>query len=107
MKRGLLSFALLMPLLASVALADTGDAVTAINALGLDLYRAQPASDGNLLLSPYSIQDALAMTYAGAAGDTRAEMQRVLHYPADDTELHSGFAELARELAQTQQDSTQ
>jgi len=107
MKRGLLSFVLLAPLLASVALADTGDVVTAINALGLDLYRAQPASDGNLLLSPYSIQDALAMTYAGAAGDTRAEMQRVLHYPADDTELHSGFAELARELGQIQQDSAQ
>ncbi|HWZ95926.1 MAG TPA: serpin family protein, partial [Opitutaceae bacterium] len=80
--------------------------VSAINALGLDLYRIQPG-DGNLLLSPYSIQDALAMTYAGADGDTRAEMQRVLHYPADDTVLHSGFAELARELVQIQQDSIQ
>ncbi len=107
MKRGLLSIVLLMPLFACAAPADTGDVVIAINALGLDLYRAQPVSDGNPLLSPYSIQDALAMTYAGAAGDTRAEMQRVLHYPADDTALHGGFAELAQELAQIQQDSAQ
>jgi serpin B len=105
MKRGLLFFVLLMPLLAGAA--DTTDVVTAINALGLDLYRAQPASGDNLLLSPYSIQDALAMTYAGAAGDTRAEMQRVLHYPADENALHTGFAELARELTQIQQDSAQ
>jgi serpin B len=102
MKRGLLSFVLLLPLLAGAAPADTTGVVNAINALGLDLYRVQPG-DGNLLLSPYSIQDALAMTYAGAAGDTRAEMQRVLHYPADDTAIHGGFAELAQELAQIQQ----
>jgi len=106
MKRNLLFFVLLVPLLAGTTLADTGEVVSAINALGLDLYRIQPG-DGNLLLSPYSIQDALAMTYAGADGDTRAEMQRVLHYPADDTALHGGFAELARELVQIQQDSIQ
>jgi serpin B len=106
MKRGLLSFVLLIPLLAGTALATTGDVVKAINALGLDLYRIQPG-DGNLLLSPYSIQDALAMTYAGADGDTRAEMQRVLHYPADDTAIHGGFAELAQELTQMAQDSTE
>jgi serpin B len=107
MKRGLLFFVLLVPLLARAAPTDTTAVVSAINALGIDLYHAQSAGDGNLLFSPYSIQDALAMTYAGAAGDTRAEMQRVLHYPADDTALHSGFAELARELAQVQQDSAQ
>src|ERR1035441_1887647 len=106
MKRNLLFFALLVPLLAGAAPVDTGVVVNAINALGLDLYRIQPG-DGNLLLSPYSIQDALAMTYAGAAGDTRTEMQRVLHFPADDTALHGGFAELAQELAQIQQDSAQ
>jgi serpin B len=106
MKRNLLFFVLLVPLLAAAAPTDTGAVVSSINALGLDLYRVQPG-DGNLLLSPYSIQDALAMTYAGAAGDTRAEMQRVLHYPADDTAIHGGFAELAKELVQIQQDSAQ
>ncbi|MGA3006322.1 MAG: serpin family protein [Opitutaceae bacterium] len=97
-------FVLAFPL---TALADTNDVTTAVNSLGLDLYRIQSAGNGNLLFSPYSIQNALAMTYAGAAGDTRAEMQRVLHYPADENALDSGFAELARELAQIQQDSAQ
>jgi serpin B len=106
MKRNLLFFVLLVPLFAGAEPTDTTAVVSAINALGLDLYRVQPANE-NLLLSPYSIQDALAMTYAGAAGDTRAEMQRVLHYPADDTAIHAGFAELAKELAQIQQDSIQ
>jgi serpin B len=105
MKRGLLSFVLFMPLLAGAAPVDTTAVVSAINGLGLDLYRAQSAGDGNLLFSPYSIQNALAMTYAGADGDTRAEMQRVLHYPADDTAIHGGFAELAQELTQIAQDS--
>jgi len=71
----------------------------AINRLGLDLYRAEAkGSESNVLLSPYSIQTALAMVYTGADGDTRAEMQRVLHFPADEEVVHAGFAELARGL---------
>lgn len=106
MKRGLLIFILLVPWLAKAAAADTDAAVTAINALGLDLYRTQLAG-GNLLLSPYSIQGALAMTYAGTEGETRTEMQRVLHYPADENALDAGLAELGRDLAQIAQDSAQ
>jgi serpin B len=106
MKRALLIFVLFAPWLACAAVVDTGAAVTAINALGLDLYRTQPAG-GNLLLSPYSIQSALAMTYAGADGETRAEMQRVLHYPADENVLEAGFAGLAQELTQVAQHSVQ
>src|SRR5580700_11000408 len=99
MKRGLLLFVLFLPLLAGAAPIDTGALANAINTLGLDLYRVQPG-DGNLLLSPYSIQVALAMTYAGADGETRAEMQRVLHYPMDENALDASFAELSRQLAQ-------
>ncbi len=71
-------------------------ATTAINQLGLDLFRQLAAAnkDGNLLLSPYSIQSALAMTYAGADGETRAEMARVLHFPASDDQLAGSFADL-------------
>jgi len=71
----------------------------AINTTGIELYRAQAqASQGNLLLSPYSVELALAMAFAGADGDTRAEMQRVLHFPADDAAVHSGFASLSAQL---------
>lgn len=74
--------------------APAGDrAAHAVNALGLDLL-AQLAPSGNALLSPFSIQSALAMTYAGADGVTRDEMQRVLHFPTDEAQLHAAFAAL-------------
>ena len=78
--------------------ADFHLAADAINALGLDIYRAQARGESNLLLSPYSIQNALAMTYGGADGDTRVEMQRVLHLPADEAALHDSFKGLALDL---------
>jgi serpin B len=96
-----LSSSLLAVLCVSLAIAHAADpkvAAGAVNALGVDLYRAFAHGEDNLLLSPYSIQNALAMTYAGAAGDTRAEMQRVLHYPADEDALHGSFGALAHEL---------
>ena len=51
----------------------------AINQFGLDLLRSSSGAGerGNQLLSPYSIEVALAMAYAGAEGKTREEMQRV------------------------------
>jgi serpin B len=85
-------------------MAQSNPMTNAVNQLGLDLLRAQAsASDhGNLLLSPYSIETALAMAYTGADGRTREEMQRVLHLPADDAAVLDGFSGLARELADLQ-----
>ena len=73
-------------------------AAAAVNALGLDLFRHTSKPNANVLLSPYSIQSALAMAYAGADGLTRQEMARVLHYPQDETALHNSFARLRNEL---------
>jgi serpin B len=66
----------------------------AINRLGLDLLRRSGGSDANALLSPYSIQTALAMTWAGADGETRQEMQRALHFPDDEAVLHESMEAL-------------
>ncbi len=76
------------------ALPTAAAATSAINGLGLDLLRGSAVAPGNALLSPFSIQTALAMTYAGADGATQEEMARVLHYPADEPALHASFAAL-------------
>jgi serpin B len=82
-------------------------ATKAINQLGLDLLRSTGNTGANNLLSPYSIQSALAMTYAGAAGETRAEMARVLYYPDNEQALHGAFAALRDGLEQAQQVSVE
>ena len=93
---------LFLAMLASVvpaAAADLQTATVAVNQLGLDLLPRAGAPTENALISPYSIQVALAMTYAGADGATRAEMSRVLHFPVDDAALHASFAALTQALA--------
>ena len=69
------------------------------NAFALDLYRALRSSEGNLFYSPYSISLALAMTYAGARGETEAGMARALHFTLDQASLHPAFNALDLELA--------
>src|SRR5713101_4589593 len=45
----------------SLSATDPGLAATATNESGVDLYRTLATGDGNLCLSPYSIENALAM----------------------------------------------
>ena len=78
--------------------AGSYSAASVVNQLGLDLLQKLAKGNGNLCLSPYSIQSALAMTYAGSDGDTRVEMAKVLHYPKSDPELSDSFAALRRSL---------
>src|SRR5262249_36075934 len=63
-----------------------------------DLYRRQSTANGNLFFSPYSISAALAMTYAGAGGQTATEMAHVLHFDLPQSDVPAAFAVLAREL---------
>lgn len=53
-------------------------ASAALDAFAIDLYRRVATQPGNLVLSPYSVDVALAMARAGAAGETARQMDRVL-----------------------------
>ncbi|HEX3050196.1 MAG TPA: serpin family protein [Aggregatilineaceae bacterium] len=64
------------------------------NAFAFDLYQAIRSQDGNLILSPYSISQALALVYAGAKGTTEQQMAETLHFTLPQNELHSAFAAL-------------
>src|SRR4051812_42621185 len=52
-------------------------AAKATNELGVELHRRLGTGEENLCISPYSIDSALAMTFAGADGETQSEMARV------------------------------
>ncbi len=71
--------------------ADVAATVEGNNAFAFDLYAKLRAGEGNLVFSPYSISTALAMTYAGARGETAGQMAAVLRFPTD--ELHVSTTE--------------
>ena len=77
----------------------------------LKLYDQLNNQKGNLFLSPYSISTALAMTHAGARGETETEMTKALQFPTfPDKEggplgrerLHAAFSELKLGLREAQ-----
>lgn len=73
---------------------DLKDLVAGNNQFALDLYQTIRDSDGNLFYSPYSISLALAMTYAGARGNTAQEMAQTLNFNLPDEQLHPAFNQL-------------
>lgn len=64
----------------------------------LDLYARLREVPGNVFFSPYSISTALAMTYAGARGQTAAEMAEVLHFGLPQEALHPAFSRLRAQV---------
>jgi serpin B len=70
--------------------------VTSNNQFAVDLYRKLSADETgkNIFVSPFSISTALAMTYEGSAGNTRAQMAAVFHFNQSDAERQTGFADL-------------
>jgi serpin B len=77
---------------------DTAAIVNGNNVFALDLYRELAQKDGNLFFSPYSISTALGMTYAGARGDTAAQMASALHFALPQERLHPAFGSLIKDI---------
>jgi serpin B len=73
--------------------------VSGNNAFAFDLYQAIRGGEENLLFSPFSISQALAMVYAGARGKTADQMADTLHFTLPQERLHPAFNALDRELA--------
>lgn len=63
------------------------------NAFGFDMFRSINNNDTgkNVFISPLSISLALAMTYNGADGETKTEMQNTLRFPDFTAEDVNGY----------------
>lgn len=71
------------------------------NECALALYGQLLKRHRNFFFSPLSIRTALGMTYAGARGETAAQMRRALRFASSNDTLHVEFAELIRRLNAT------
>jgi serpin B len=81
---------------------DMKAVVDANNALAVDLFGKLRDNEGNVFFSPFSISAALAMTYAGASGNTSDQMAQTLHFSISGDKLHTAFADLATYLQDLQ-----
>lgn len=81
---------------------DTGPAMArlaiSVNAFGFDLYGRLKAQPGNLAISPWRLESALVMAWAGAAGQTERQMAGVLGLIGAPTDIDAAFAAQAKRL---------
>lgn len=76
------------------------DLVAGNDAFAFDMEHLIAAEGGNAFFSPFSMSGALAMTYAGAAGDTATQMRDALHVGLSDEDFHPLFGALMKDLDQ-------
>jgi serpin B len=79
--------------------ADMAELVDGNSAFAIDLYQVLRDNEGNIFYSPYSISLALAMTWAGARGDTEKEMAEAMNFLLPQDRLHTAFDSLDLALA--------
>jgi serpin B len=70
----------------------------AIDRFAADLHFRLDAQPGNLAFSPFSIETALAMAYAGARGQTADEMATVLQLGPNTAETHAEHGALMQRI---------
>ncbi len=75
-------------------------------AFAFDLYRLLSEKTGNLFYSPYSISQALAMTWAGARGTTESQMADALGFLLSQENLHPAFNALSLDLAKRAEEAS-
>lgn len=72
-------------------LADLTTLVNGNSAFALNLYQQLIKTGDNIFYSPYSISEALAMTYGGALGDTATQMAAAMQFQLSRDKLHPAF----------------
>lgn len=85
--------------------ADMSSLVASNSDFAFGLYRALKDADGNIFYSPYSISEALAMTYGGARGETEKQMAIALEFKLSQDKLHAAFNSLDLELSKRGQNA--
>jgi len=82
--------------------ADLDALIEGNSTFAFELYRLLAEREGNqnLFYSPYSVSLALAMTHAGARGETEEQMAEALRFVLSQEKLHPAFNVLDQELAQ-------
>jgi serpin B len=94
----LLMVAVMAPGSAASPKKDRTAVVAGSNQFAFDLYARLRDRPGNLFFSPESISTALAMTYAGARGETAEQMAKTLHFTLESEQLNAAFHALIQEL---------
>ncbi len=98
----LISASLLVLLLAASSSKKQTDPKTIAyqnNQFALELYgEIIEKEDGNIFISPFSISTALAMTYAGADGQTATEMAKAMHFGPNEPEYHYAYGDYLKRL---------
>jgi serpin B len=88
----------------NIAMADTDNDLKVvsqgINKFSFDLYKKlkDKNKEENLLYSPASISITLAMTYAGASGNTEKQMANVLNFTLPQHRIHLAYSKLIENL---------
>jgi serpin B len=90
---------LLGGILLACGLAGADDVTTGLNRFSASVYEQVAKGGGNLVLSPFSISNALSMAMVGARGQTATEMAKVLGQVRDDPKYHDQFQALVDQIA--------
>jgi serpin B len=99
----ILALLLLSPMIAGAATQqdDIPTLVEGNTVFAFDLYgELRQTTDGNLLFSPYSVSQALAMTHGGAEGETETQMAETLNFALPESTLHEAFGALNADLVE-------
>jgi len=78
--------------------AELAKLVDGNNVFAFNLFQVLRQKESNLFYSPYSISEALAMTYAGARGETEEAMADALNFYLPQDRLHPAFNSLDLQL---------